>query len=109
MKFVIVLCEGPHDVAFLYRVLKAGHFEICPGEIDKLPEILKNNLRQRFKKININNLELCDIRPGIPSMIMNKVSEQLYVVMHALGGKDKIKEAQNIIDGYHLLLPESET
>lgn len=108
MKLVVVLCEGAHDVAFLSRVLKTDHFSICSTKIKEMPPKLGSIIKGRLEKLNINDLAFNDIRPEIPSIIMNKDSEGLYVMMHALGGKDNVEMAKKIIAGYNLLLPETD-
>lgn len=108
MKLVVVLCEGAHDVSFLSRVLITTDFSICSTKIKKMPPKLGSLIKGKLEKLNIDDLAFQDIRPEVPSIIMTKDGDDLYVAIHAVGGKDNTEAAKKIIAGYNLLLPESD-
>ena len=62
MKILITLCEGPHDVAFLYRILLTEGFVNCPWKLSEFPAPLNSFLSRQATGENIDDRKLEDVR-----------------------------------------------
>jgi len=91
-KIVIALCEGPHDTAFLYRVLRSDCYRLFSEEIDKLPNVVTQFIKQGYRKIDtLESLKLDALRNyNIPNKILYK-SDTL-VLLYAMGGDSEKME-----------------
>lgn len=89
-KITIALCEGPHDTAFLYRILKTRCFKRFGDELDNLPKvvgefIIKNNKMAEYSKLKIGRLH----NEFVPSILYK--NENL-ILLYAMGGDKKTEE-----------------
>ena len=64
MKILITLCEGPHDVAFLYRILLTEGFVNCPWKLSEFPAPLNSFLSRQATGENIDDSFYPDPRTG---------------------------------------------
>jgi hypothetical protein len=85
-KIVIALCEGPHDTAFLYRVLRSDCYKLFSNKIDKLPKVIKSFIENGYKKIDkFETLKLDALKNhNIPNKILYK-NDKL-ILLYAMGG-----------------------
>ncbi|HFU75598.1 MAG TPA: hypothetical protein ENK66_05055 [Arcobacter sp.] len=86
----IALCEGPHDTAFLYRILKTRCFKRFGGTLDNLPEvvgkfIVKNNKMADYEKLKIGSL----YNEFVPNILYKNES---LILLYSMGGDKKQKE-----------------
>jgi len=91
-KIVISLCEGPHDTAFLYRVLRSDCYRLFSDEIDKLPNVVTQFIKQGYRKIDmLESLKLDALRNyNIPNKILYK--GDTLVLLYAMGGDSEKME-----------------
>ena len=91
-KIVIALCEGPHDTAFLYRVLRSDCYRLFSDEIDKLPNVVTQFIKQGYRKIDtLESLKLDALRNyNIPNKILYK--GHTLVLLYAMGGDSEKME-----------------
>jgi len=91
----IALCEGPHDTAFLYRILKTRCFVGFKETLDKLPSVVGNFIISKNKLAEYNQLKIDSLKNEfVPYRIMYK-NEKL-ILLYSLGGdKDNSNDEQN--------------
>jgi hypothetical protein len=91
-KIVIALCEGPHDTAFLYRVLRSDCYQLFSDKIDKLPNVVTQFIKQGYRKIDtLETLKLDALRNyNIPNKILYK--DDVLVLLYAMGGDSEKME-----------------
>lgn len=101
-KYIIVFCEGDHDIAFLSRVLFVEGFTPYTKKVKEFPQPLDD-----LYKINLSNKKIEDIefkyqRPNqkIPYAVLFK--EETLVIFHNLGGDGNILNgnAKRIVEQY---------
>ena len=97
MRALIVLCEGIHDIAFLYRVLKTKGFKSYSKKIKDMPSPLNNYFSNTLKNRNYEELNLESIKPPLPT-IMKK--DDFLILFYPLGGDSKVDSAKEIIKNY---------
>ena len=91
-KIVIALCEGPHDTAFLYRVLRSDCYQLFSDKIDELPNVVTQFIKQGYRKIDtLETLKLDALRNyNIPNKILHKGNT--LVLLYAMGGDSEKME-----------------
>ena len=62
-KLITVLCEGPHDVAFINRVLKTKGFKSEEAiKLKEYPKPMNELFIQEIKKTNIEELNFTEVK-----------------------------------------------
>jgi len=91
-KIVIALCEGSHDTAFLYRVLRSDCYRLFSDEINQLPNVVTQFIKQGYQKIDtLETLKLDALRNyNIPNKILYK--DDTLVLLYAMGGDSEKME-----------------
>ncbi|OQX21368.1 MAG: hypothetical protein BWK80_33620 [Desulfobacteraceae bacterium IS3] len=103
-KIVFVLCEGPHDVAFLYRILKTIGFKNYTEKIKDFPPPINDFIVSSVKQIDINEMKLDDIRNRpIPSEAVFK-DESLFL-LYSVHGDSKKPVRKGIIEKISQWIP----
>lgn len=94
-KITIALCEGPHDTAFLYRILKTKCFQTFKSTLDDLPNIVGDFIISKNKSTIYEQLKIDSLKNDfVPYRIMHK-NENL-ILLYSLGGdKDHRDDAEN--------------
>ncbi len=94
-KITVALCEGPHDTAFLYRILKTKCFLSFKGTLDSLPKVVGNFIISKNKTVEYNLLKIDSLKNDfVPYKIMYKDEE--LILLYSLGGdKDGKKDEDN--------------
>ena len=97
-KIISVLCEGPHDVAFLTKLLKIKGFKICEGtKLKDFPSPMNQILTTEATKANVEELKLSEINHALlPSGVLTNEEETSFFFLYALGG-DSRKDRRNKI------------
>ncbi len=106
-KAVFVLCEGGHDVAFLYRLLKSAGFSVNSKAIREYPEPLSGFLLKALRSIDFGD-QRPDSRnfPGhLPDVLVRDENETM-VFLYQLGGDSKKEERNRFVDRVICLKPE---
>ena len=101
MRIVFVLCEGPHDVAFLSRLLSAAGYMNYKKTVKDYPFPLSGWLVEATKKLSIEDLnvdkvykELSTILPS--GAMVNEDCEQL-ILLYAMHGDSRKKERKELM------------
>lgn len=101
-----VFCEGPHDVAFIYRMLKSlGYksYESC--KIGNLPPPFDQLIINEVEKSDIEKLNIIEVRRGfLPTRIMQKKDK--YVFLYSLGGDGKKTVRGKMLNDLVSFIPE---
>lgn len=99
MKILITLCEGPHDVAFLYRILHTEGFVNCTWKLNEYPKPLDNFLSLQATGENIAERKLEEVRNRLlPSEALIRDDTQL-VLLYAIGGDGKKEQRLQLVKG----------
>ena len=96
-KIVIALCEGPHDTAFLYRVLRSDCYKLFSGKINELPNVITQFIKQGYRKIDTLEILKLDALKNynIPNKILYK--DDKLVLLYAMGGdSEKIENSKRL-------------
>lgn len=89
MKILITLCEGPHDVAFLYRILLTDGFVNSKLKLSEYPKPLDEYLSKQAIGEKISERKLEDVRERLlPSDVLVRGEDEL-VLLYAIGGDGK--------------------
>ena len=88
----IALCEGPHDTAFLYRILKTRCFESFKNTLDDLPNVVGDFIISKNKMVEYNKLKIDSLKNDfVPYKIMYK--EEELILLYSLGGDKDNRDA----------------
>ena len=88
-KLSIVLCEGPDDVAFISKILKADQFKSKENlPINDYPQPISSMLINEVKETDIEELKFQELRKALlPSAILKK--EEHFIFLYAIGGDSR--------------------
>jgi len=105
-KVVIVMCEGPHDVAFLRSVLRANNFKANDRcKIGEFPYPINNLLKQEVEKSNVEELNLQEIKQALlPTATLKK--QNSCMLFYALGGDTRKDKRKKLIANIKDLTPQ---
>ena len=94
-KITIAFCEGPHDSAFLYRILKTKCFSTFKDSLEKLPKVVGDFIVSKNKTVEYNLLKIDSLRNDfVPYKIMYK--DDKLILLYSLGGdKDNNDDKKN--------------
>lgn len=95
-EITIALCEGVHDTAFLYRILKTKCFKTFNEPLHKLPKVVGDFIINQNKKVEYEKLKIDSLKNEyIPYKIMQK--NEKMILLYALGGdKENIKDSKRL-------------
>lgn len=105
-KILLVLCEGAHDVAFLYRILRFGVSakDIQGKKITEFDSSLSNYFINTLKNYNYEDGNLQG-KPKMPIPLeLNKDDHKIQVFIYGLGGDAQIQNWKNTIEAYQDLI-----
>ncbi len=96
-----MLCEGPHDVAFLSRLLSADGYVKYRQPLSKFPEPLDKWMTKISKDLSIEDLSLDrmydDIKAVLPSnAILNEEKKHL-ILLYSMNGDSHEKRRDKVI------------
>ncbi len=91
----ILFCEGPHDTAFLYRILKTKCYDVYSGTLSELPKIVGQFIESKNKSVEYDKLKIHSLKNEfIPYRIMYKKNR--LILIYSLGGdKDNTDDKEN--------------
>lgn len=101
-KLIIVFAEGEHDIVLLYRILKTlGAKGLGSTQFKDYPipaqNILKGSIQKKLLSLDLISFE--SIHPK-PFPIYSMKLEKIFLLLYAMGSKDKIEETKKIIQSY---------
>lgn len=105
---VSILCEGPHDVAFVTKILKANGFKNNEKlKLGEYPKPISNLLISEAKKSKVEELNIQELRQTlIPSSTLQKDNHHLF--LYAVGGDSKKEPRKNFLKELLSFLPQDE-
>ncbi|GEM66250.1 hypothetical protein SF1_42320 [Sphingobacterium faecium NBRC 15299] len=105
-KIIFALCEGPHDAAFIYRVLKASGYESYEKvSIKDLPFPVNSLITTEANKSNVEDLNIQTIKQSfIPNNSLKKGDK--YIFLFVLGGITQFDKISNFINKVKAFIPE---
>jgi len=102
-KIVTILCEGPHDAAFLRKILRANGFNSYDEKkIKEYPTPMDAFVKRNLEKSNIEDLNIQEAKKAfIPNNVLQK--ENTYLFSYILGGATKMNTMTDfLIDMFKL-------
>ncbi len=94
---IFVLCEGPHDVAFLYRLLATDGFKGYKEKIGDFPQPINKLILRALKESEYENLKLDEIRAKpLPQKVVFK--ENTLILLYAMGGDGKKEKRRELLE-----------
>ncbi len=97
-QIIIALCEGPHDVSFINRILKtAGFISNEQKKLNQFPTPMDKLMASEFIKTDVEQLNLQELRKGVlPTHTLQK--EDNWVFLYSMGGDSKREDRITIIN-----------
>lgn len=104
-QIISVFCEGPHDIAFLTKLLKAADYQSNDGsKINDYPTPINKLLLAEANKSNLQDLNLQTIKQTtLPLTSLKK--DNNYLLFYALRGDQKRAERISYLRKIKKLLP----
>ena len=105
-QIILALCEGPHDVAFICKILKtSGFISNESTKLSKFPPPMGSIMSQEVVKTNVEEINLQQVRQSIlPLNTLQK--EDNYVFLYSMGGDGKKDPRKTILNSLKLNVPE---
>ncbi len=97
MNVIITICEGPHDTAFLYKILRHLTFKPYSEKIGNMSDLFKKYFISQVKEHHLEDVNLQNIKPPLPTILKK---EETYFLLYPVGGDAKIKAASRIIEDF---------
>lgn len=106
IQIIAVLCEGPHDVEFLARILNFNGFTSNDGlKIKEYPAPINDLLKNEAVKTNVDDFNLLTVRQVLlPSSTLRK--EDNYFLLYTLGGDGKKEIRKQLLTDFYSLIPQ---
>lgn len=94
---MFALCEGPHDVAFLYRILQVNGLQKYSKPIGEFPAPLNKYFASEAAGENLEQLKLEEVRNRrLPSEVLAHKDDAL-VLLYAIGGDSQVEPRQKLL------------
>ena len=105
-QIIIALCEGPHDVSFICKILKSDGFISNESlKINQFPQPMDTLMAQEVVKTDIEELNLQEVRKGfLPTYTLQK--GDAYVFLYSMGGDGKKTPRQSILKSLAATVPQ---
>lgn len=102
-KILFALCEGPHDVAFLYRILRVNGLQKYSKSIGEFPSPLNSYFTKEAAGEDLERLKLDEVRNRrLPSEVLAYGDDAL-VLLYAIGGDSKAKSRKKLLQDIGLM------
>lgn len=105
-EIIIILCEGPHDVAFLYRILSANGIK-SNGKlmIKEFPKPINDLLKTEVTKTNVDDINIHEVRDVLlPYKTMNR--DNNFFLLYSMGGDSQIISRQKLLAEISSFIPK---
>ncbi len=97
---IVMLTEGDHDAAFLYRILRANGFEKFSKPIKEFPKLLQDLFSRDILQVSIPEVSLQFIKSRfLPSNVVTEGKNILLI--YSLGGDTKSKNRKKLIEEFN--------
>lgn len=98
MKFIFAFCEGPHDVAFLYKILKSEGYASHNRKLGEYPSPINDFLIREAMHSSLEDVNLQSAtRRLLPAEVMKKAAPERMIFLYALGGDSRRTERLRIL------------
>lgn len=102
MRIVFVLCEGPHDVAFLSRLLSSDGYLYYKNKVSEFPFPLGDWMVTSAKKLSIQDLNVDkvykDLSCVLPNGAMVNDERGHLILLYSMNGDSRKEERMSIIN-----------
>lgn len=104
-ELITVFCEGPHDVAFIYRIFKSLGYKTNDGcKIGAFPSPFNGLIKQETERSNVENLNLQEVRRGfVPSRTLKKGNK--FIFLYSVGSDKKQPPRQEMLKKLFSFIP----
>ncbi|NOQ35626.1 MAG: hypothetical protein GQ569_06990 [Methylococcaceae bacterium] len=102
-KWIIVICEGAHDIAFLERLLKINGFKKYKQILNKFPEPFKSWFLELVKSLPLENRKLGYQKPHVNLPVSAWENEEAMIFFHNATGDSHDKEVKDLLNLYQKL------
>lgn len=105
-QIIAILCEGPHDVEFISRILKHnGYSSNDKMKIGDFPKPIDSLLKAEASKSNVEGLNLHEVRQVLlPSTTL--IKDTKYFLLYTMGGDSKKVIRQQLLNDFYTLIPK---
>ena len=106
VQIIAILCEGPHDVEFISRILKHnGYSSNDKLKIRDFPVPINGLLKTEASKTNVEDLNLQEVRQVLlPSSTLKMDSN--YYLLYTMGGDSKKDIRKQLLNDFFTLIPK---
>lgn len=104
-QLIAVLCEGPHDVAFLNKILKSRGFVANESTaLGEYPAPMANLLTEAAKNANVEELNIQSVRRIlIPTHVLKRNND--YLFLYSMGGDGQKDNRLNLLQQFKDRIP----
>lgn len=94
-QIIIALCEGPHDVAFLNKIIKTKGFKSNDkSKLDKYPRPISDILISEASKTDVEGFNIQEVRQSLlPAYTL--IKEDVHILLYVMGGDGKIEKRKD--------------
>ncbi|MDV2446188.1 hypothetical protein CMU93_01580 [Elizabethkingia anophelis] len=97
-QIIIALCEGPHDVAFLNKIIKTkGFTSNDKSKLDEYPKPLNGILINEASKTDVEGLNIQEVRQSLlPAYTL--IKENVHILLYVMGGDGKVAKRKDFLE-----------
>lgn len=105
INIILALCEGPHDVAFLNKILKTNGFKSNEKlKLEEFPAPINDMLVMEALKSDVRDLNVKELRQSLlPSNSLQR--DDTYLFLYSLGGDGKKASRKSLIEKIKSYIP----
>lgn len=105
-QIISILCEGPHDVEFISRILKHNGYESNDSmKIRDFPSPIDQLLINETTKADVEGLNLQEVRQVlIPNTTL--INGENYYFLYSMGGDSKKFIRKQLLNDFYTLIPK---
>lgn len=98
-KVTIIMCEGPHDSAFLSLILHANRYKTLKKKLAEYPKYIKKFIIHHITGANVEDLALANAKNDriIPSYALYQPENENHIVLIFNLGGDSCKAKRETI------------
>ncbi len=110
MKILFILCEGPHDAQFLFRLLRAsGKYDDPKWKIEEYPDPLPQFFKQNFQRQDLESIVIGQPEPlMVPAVSLKKKEAEDLVLIYIMGGESKKQYTLSLLKKLRVILPSED-
>ncbi|MFV8375940.1 DUF3226 domain-containing protein [Flavobacterium sp. GSP11] len=103
---ILALCEGPHDVAFLNKIMKTNGFKSNESlKLGDFPAPMNDMLGREASKSEVKDLNIQEIRQTLlPTNSLKR--DETYMFLYSLGGDGKKAARKSLLEKIKSYIPK---